>query len=56
MTKVCTGGKQLSFRAVVVVGDEKGKVSELEEKEGKKGLIEDVRGCEKERGRKRFTP
>lgn len=27
VTKVCTGGKQLSFRAVVVVGDEKGKVS-----------------------------
>ena len=26
VTKVCTGGKQLSFRAVVVVGDEKGKV------------------------------
>jgi len=56
VTKVCTGGKQLSFRAVVVVGDEKGKVSELEEKEGEKGLIEDVRGCEKERGRERFTP
>ena len=26
VTKVCTGGKQLSFRAVVVVGDEKGQV------------------------------
>ena len=37
VTKVCTGGKQLSFRAVVVVGDEKGKVRFLK---GEKGLIE----------------
>ena len=26
VTKVCKGGKKLSFRAVIVVGDEKGKV------------------------------